>query len=1809
VTIRIDLERLRHERDVRRSLSPPRPGPVPADLLDGVAAAAWSRQDFLAVTGTLAAGLLPHPPRLPFASPDTLTVRRQGDRVAFLLGRREAWSIDAALFAGRPRLAVRGKDVTVLTPVVVELRGARYPGTSLALTLRVTVTRAVGGYRLRLEFLRCGTGRVGWTAEVPFQDWLDGQAEATAHLDAARARGLLGGHLLQGLALLAPRGLRITVDPALGLTFAGPGELSGLLPSPVRSERVTLRALAPAEPSLFAGRPPQRSLLTVERGAQHWPAQLAHEHRDGWALRARGRNLFSTLRVEATDLASMAQFIPDEQPEGHVYFHPAAALAGLRLEQPSLVLARGHDRRDEEWAVVGDFPAHAGWLFHGGCGLELGTETATAPFILAASRDATRQLECAPAIRTLFAPLPGTIGRPLDLRGRNAHLTFENPRVGNPHPHPMTTGPLALAAGQRSSVLSRARERGAGDVVNMAEGSIAATLMREGGRGVRNTPAASSPSATSFSLLLRTGEPSSSSFSPLPRTGEGSGVRVAPGSGLSATATVLGRAALHLRVSFEDASLSVGATRPEDLLLLSFGFVNFTLQTSGGAMRLARTDPKAPTYLVVHFPPQHIVEDAFTEGEAADEGPILSIMSGESRLAFVVPDTVTEIPYTLEALLDWSRYDLSVAPTAVLSVSPVLQPVLPAPETTSGRPPVLEGEILPARASLDPAVSPALPQYTVPDILEPTPTETSLEIPYRLMLSPSEVGAWVHATAPVTRENPDTHLKRTELWHTRLGVRLDKDSPVDETNDLYRTVRAIYKRRYAHNPYIPQDYFEDHERALKNRALTEVDLYQLVLLTALRGGRTHSIRGFRGRRRNLYITPDSVPIAVNRLMLSALGGWLHAHGHWDTEAPVYKETPPPRFETNGVGGTVTLDLEDWRHIASMGRDQYVRTVHKGYLYPFGHRAAFITVTERQFDSSSAGATGYLRQRYYVVVRERTVGFDHLGLHYGSVTITTATTPSLAPPTTVPGVGSDSSSGTDEGGARAFVPYLGDNPFRFDMEGVDRAGHTTHWTQPLVFVRESIASGERAAVSTFYNKPENAALLRECSMGGQKVGFATPPVSKPDSTTLPTNSMTFTTNLPAVAALTPTLAALPPSPTDATPAFVAAARDDRRQGRRAGAALKDLSPSDLAAFFAPQLEQAQVTVQSIAQLTGKAAAPLTAHLADHYLTHGFDKGANPGQVFMQFVHNDANAVQQAAATFTADQAGGLATPHLIPVGLSTTLGPIGGLGDGAIPTTPDELKKKVQDSLLSAAKAQLNPLDFLGKESKVLGNIGLADIIDVPTIPDPTHFESKGLKILTQTFYKGADGQETTTMPQPSPSHPDPAQVIPIAIQTSIDWTPDVKSFPESGSVFLAYKDGAGDNPFKDGKATALEITGKLRTELGGDSTGKTSYTMHGQLANFSLQLLPGVAEILRIDFSALTFDAHTGGKPSVAPKVSDVTFIGPLSFVNVLKQFISGGGGGGAALLGPSLAGAQPGLLPADSRQLAPGNARPALPPNRHVSRPPEGGVFGGGPSLDITPAGITVGYTLPIPGIGVGVFSLENIKLSASLGLPFNGDPVTVRFAFCERQDPFTLSVYGFAGGGFLGITLSAKEIVLFEGALEFGGNVSFDLVVASGGVHIMAGIYFRDGPNAKTGKRDFLLEGYLRAGGSLSVLGLITISVEFYLGLSYEAGVVAGTASLTVDVDLTLFHKSVTLTVHKEFGGSGSGALQPNGELAALPRAGLDDALDGVLPALNPDGIAAGRTATGRRRGVAAGGDTSLPFTAVMSERQWDDYIAAFD
>jgi hypothetical protein len=61
-----------------------------------------------------------------------------------------------------------------------------------------------------------------------------------------------------------------------------------------------------------------------------------------------------------------------------------------------------------------------------------------------------------------------------------------------------------------------------------------------------------------------------------------------------------------------NGNLVVSVLRTDDLLALQFEFVNLHLDTSSSQeARLVRTRAGQPVFITVHFPPQHIAEQAF----------------------------------------------------------------------------------------------------------------------------------------------------------------------------------------------------------------------------------------------------------------------------------------------------------------------------------------------------------------------------------------------------------------------------------------------------------------------------------------------------------------------------------------------------------------------------------------------------------------------------------------------------------------------------------------------------------------------------------------------------------------------------------------------------------------------------------------------------------------------------------------------------------------------------------------------------------------------------------------------------------------------------------------------------------------------------------------------------------------------------------------------------------------------------------------------------------------------------------------------
>ncbi|MET8830440.1 hypothetical protein ABZX40_33695 [Streptomyces sp. NPDC004610] len=270
---------------------------------------------------------------------------------------------------------------------------------------------------------------------------------------------------------------------------------------------------------------------------------------------------------------------------------------------------------------------------------------------------------------------------------------------------------------------------------------------------------------------------------------------------------------------------------------------------------------------------------------------------------------------------------------------------------------------------------------------------------------------------------------------------------------------------------------------------------------------------------------------------------------------------------------------------------------------------------------------------------------------------------------------------------------------------------------------------------------------------------------------------------------------------------------------------------------------------------------------------------------------------------------------------------------------------------------------------------------------------------------------------------------------------------------------------------------------GSPATGE----VHGELRDFSLSF----AKILRIEFRRLAFTSRPGSSPDLDVTIGDVGFDGDLRFLDKLRDYL------------PSPA---------------------------------------GGPRIDVDPEGVEVGYGLAVPTVGAGVFLLQNLALSITVRLPFDGSPVRATFQVSARDHPFLVTVSLLGGGGFLSLTVESGEVTVLEAQLEFGAAAALDLGVASGSVSITAGVYIRLDHGAS------LLEGFLRAVGALDVLGIISVSVEFYLSLrttevpkdpAHPSGPrrteIIGSAQVTVRVRVAFFSQSVSMSMERRFGGGG--------------------------------------------------------------------------
>lgn len=920
----------------------------------------------------------------------------------------------------------------------------------------------------------------------------------------------------------------------------------------------------------------------------------------------------------------------------------------------------------------------------------------------------------------------------------------------------------------------------------------------------------------------------------------------------------------------------------------------------------------------------------------------------------------------------------------------------------------------------------------------PRDDETAIEAPYHLVVSPSARSAFTHSAVPVGPEN------RTELWRTHLTVRAD-DGSLDDTDARRRTVRGLWNRD------------TDRPPPAFTQPLIPFDRDAIV-------DQTHG-----GNPRNA-----ETPLQVSNLALSSLGAWFDWKQTWELPATIV----------------------DYRHQAYMGRDGYVRVVYPGFLFPFGHRCYLVKITEREIKHRDH-PVAYLWQRWFIIVRQPTRGYgSDRDNPFDQVTLSPLVTPDIdAPP---------------EGQQEPFVPTRDGVPFPFTLTTVDRGGQTRTWAAPLVFVQ----AGVRRNRTVVYH-PENVAAryvpVRIIQGRGQTLAVA--PTVKTGDTSVETTHLIFDGEIDVARATS-------------RPRLV--------EMRGVVPAMRHLSPQ------APSVDLVYAQPYLNLGLPDRArdAPPVPGQ-------------PNAGELVL------ALTSPPAAVDFSggSERSGGFLSPNLSVKGLSRALGAIGANGSGPSPFDAGTFDPQ---TLLAGAMP------------KLFGLFSLLDLLTAAGLDEAPAFVSDALDAVTRLLTEAqrlkaalADAQDRLASEVANGAH-DGARAVAQQAKDALDAR--VGALVDHADALIgAVQDLPNNPPAVSGAAVALagdlqpllEAIGlpgvpaavrsalskpvqtlQTLTDLAKDAAGlaqllqgitggqvtarlswrptikpwglppaapdifkpKDAHPLHldvevrasatappsvdivAEIVDVDLNLIGnGDAALMRLMFRRIGFHAGSTGKPEVDVVFGGLSFLGPLSFVDRLRE-----------------------LIPFDG--------------------------FSDPPYVDIAPDGVTAGFDLTLPNVGVGVFSLENISLGADARVPFLGDALTVGFHFCSKDAPFRLTVMCIGGGGWLGLRAAPKGLVLLELGLEACACLSIDLGVASGSVSIAVGVYLR--LEADKG----LLTAYFRIRGEVDVLGLISASITLELSLTYqfETGKLIGRASLTVEVEVLFFSASVEITVERKLAGS---------------------------------------------------------------------------
>ena len=202
-----------------------------------------------------------------------------------------------------------------------------------------------------------------------------------------------------------------------------------------------------------------------------------------------------------------------------------------------------------------------------------------------------------------------------------------------------------------------------------------------------------------------------------------------------------------------------------------------------------------------------------------------------------------------------------------------------------------------------------------------------------------------------------------------------------------------------------------------------------------------------------------------------------------------------------------------------------------------------------------------------------------------------------------------------------------------------------------------------------------------------------------------------------------------------------------------------------------------------------------------------------------------------------------------------------------------------------------------------------------------------------------------------------------------------------------------------------------------------------------------------LDFERVQLQAVAGQKMDVDVRFRGFTFAGPLAFVETLRE-----------------------LIPFDG-----------------FSDPPE---------VQVTPAGITAGFTMGLPNLSVGVFSLENLSLGAGFDVPVRRQAAQHLVQVLHAREPVAADRQPVRRRLLPRPHRRRRRPAGLRGRDRVRRRVL-------GRLRRRVRERLGDGRASTSRSRapDFTLAGYFRLRGEVEALGIVSVSIELYLEMRYES------------------------------------------------------------------------------------------------------------